>query len=77
LPVLNQVTLLDLAGMQKAGTDGRAFLKKIPASQLTMLVSHVTNIQAIADVKLESGEMAVVHLDPLGAIVVDGKIMVR
>jgi hypothetical protein len=63
--------------MQKAGTDGRAFLKKIPASQLTMLVSHVTNIQAIADVKLESGEMAVVHLDPLGAIVVDGKIMVR
>jgi hypothetical protein len=41
-----------------------------------MLVSHVTNIQAMADVKLESGEIAVVHVDPSGAIVVDGKITV-
>jgi phosphohistidine phosphatase SixA len=76
LPILNQVTLLDIAGMKEAGIKGREFIKKSPAKQLTMLVSHVTNIQAMADVKLESGEIAIVHVDPSGAIVVDGKITV-
>ena len=41
-----------------------------------MLVSHVTNIQAIAGVQLNSGQMAVVHLDAAGEVVVDGKITV-
>ncbi len=41
-----------------------------------MLVSHVTKIQATADVKLDSGEIAIVHVDPSGAIVVDGMITV-
>jgi hypothetical protein len=62
--------------MKEAGIKGREFIKKSPAKQLTMLVSHVTNIQAMADVKLESGEIAIVHVDPSGAIVVDGKITV-
>jgi phosphohistidine phosphatase SixA len=76
LAILNQVTLLDIAGMKEAGIKGREFIKKIPAKQFTMLVSHVTNIQAMADVKLDSGEIAIVHVDPSGAIVVDGKITV-
>ena len=62
--------------MKKAGTTGQEFIKKIPANQPTMLISHVTNIQAMADVKLDSGEIAVVHVDRSGAIVVDGKIAV-
>ncbi len=75
LPLLNQVAYTDLAGMREAGTKGREFIKKsLAAKQLTILVSHVTNIQAIADVKLDSGEMAVVHFNPSGQIVVDGKI---
>lgn len=75
-PVLNQVFLADVPGMKDAGTKGRALLKAVPAKQLTVLVSHVTNIQAIAGVQLESGQMAVVHLDPAGEVVVDGKITV-
>jgi len=73
-PVLNQVFLADVPAMKEAGVKTRELMKKIPARQLTMLVTHVTNIQAIAGAKLDSGEMAVVHFDPAGELVVDGKI---
>jgi phosphohistidine phosphatase SixA len=75
-PILNQVFLADIPGMKDAGLKGRELMKKIPPKQLTMLVTHVSNIQSIAGVKLDSGEMAVVHFDAAGEIVVDGKIMV-
>jgi phosphohistidine phosphatase SixA len=75
-PMLNQVFLADIPGMREAGTKGRALLKAVPAKQLTVLVSHVSNIQAMAGVQLDSGQMAVVHLDPAGEVVVDGKITV-
>lgn len=74
--VLNQVFLADIPGMKEAGIKGRELMKKVPAKQLTVLVSHVTNIQSMAGAKLESGEMAVVHFDPSGEVVVDGKIIV-
>ena len=74
--VLNQAVLSDIPGMREAGTKGLQLLKTIPAKQLTMLVTHVTNIQAIAGVQLSSGEAAVVHFNPAGEIVVDGKITV-
>ena len=74
--MLNQVFLADISGMSEAGTKGRELMKKIPARQLTMLVSHVTNIQAIAGGQLDSGQMAVVHFDKAGEVVVDGKITV-
>lgn len=76
LRFLNQVFLADIPGMREAGVKGREYMKKIPAKQLTLLVTHVTNIQSIAGAKLDSGEMAVVHFDPAGEVVVDGKIMV-
>ena len=76
LPILNQVNLVDVAGMRKAGSEGREFMRKLPAGQLTMLVSHVTNISAIAGINLDSGEIAVVHFEPSGELVVDGKITV-
>jgi phosphohistidine phosphatase SixA len=75
-PALNQVFLADIGGMRDAGSKGRALLKSVRGKPLTVLVSHVTNIQSIAGVMLDSGQMAVVHLDPAGEVVVDGKITV-
>ena len=74
-PVLNQAVLSRPMEIQEAGVKGLAYLKALP-KQLTVLVSHVTNIQAIAGVLLDSGQMAVVHLDAAGKVVVDGKITV-
>jgi len=73
-PVLNQVVLSRPTEMREAGVKGLALLKTI--KQLTVLVTHVTNIQSIAGVLLDSGQMAVVHLDAAGKVVVDGKITV-
>lgn len=73
---LNLVYLADLSARQRAASSTVAFMKTIPANQLTILVTHVANIQAIAAVNLESGEMVVVHLDPAGEVVVDGRIVV-
>ena len=76
LPALNQVFLADVSGMRAAAEKTAKFIKTVPAKQLTMLVSHMTNIQAIAGVNLSSGEVAVSHIDAAGAVVVDGRIMV-
>jgi phosphohistidine phosphatase SixA len=76
LPALNQVFLADLSGMHETAEKTRNFMKTIPAKQLTMLVTHVSNIQSIAGANLSSGEMAIVHLDASGAVVVDGRILV-
>ena len=76
LRILNQVFLADIPGMREAGAKGREYMKKIPPKQLTVLITHVTNIQSIAGAKLDSGEIAVVHFDQAGEVVVDGKIMV-
>ena len=75
-PILNQVFLADVPAMREAGVKGRELMKKIPAKQLTVLVTHVTNIQSISGARLDSGEMAVVHFGPAGEIVVAGKIVV-
>lgn len=74
LPALNQVYM---AGLRDAEQQGKQYMKTIPANQLTILVSHISNIQAIAGVNLSAGEAAVVHLDKSGAVVVDGRIMVK
>ena len=75
-PALNQVFLADLSGMKQTAEKTAQFMKTIPAKQLTVLVSHVSNIQSIAGVNLSPGEMAVVHLNSSGAVVVDGRILV-
>jgi phosphohistidine phosphatase SixA len=71
--VLNQVFGSE---MSEAGSKGRALMKRVSAGQLTVLVSHVNNIQAMGGPQLESGQMAVVHFDKSGDVVVDGKITV-
>ena len=75
-PMLNQVFMADILGMRQAGSNGRELLKSVSKGKLAILVSHVTNIQAIAGVQLDSGQMAVVHLNAAGEVVVDGKITV-
>ena len=75
-PILNQVFLANLLDMREAGVKGRALMKTLPKNQPTMFVSHVTNIQSMAGVQLDSGEFAVVHLDANGEVVVDGRFKV-
>ena len=76
LSALNQVFLMDLGDMARTRDETRRFMKTIPAGQLTVLVSHVSNISAIAGVNLASGELAVVHMEPSGDVTVDGRIKV-
>ena len=76
LPALNQVFLTDLSGMKETAEKTAKFMKTIPAKQLAIFVSHVSNIQSIAGAVLDSGEMAILHLDASGAVVVDGRIKV-
>ena len=74
LPTLNQA--VGISGMLETAEKNRQYMKTIPASELTVMVSHVTNILSIAGVSLSSGEMAIVHLDKSGAVVVDGRILI-
>jgi phosphohistidine phosphatase SixA len=74
--LLNIVYLSRPAAMREAAEKTRQFMKTIPAGQLAVLVTHVGNIQAIAGVMVASGEMVVVHFDPAGTVVVDGRITV-
>ncbi len=74
--VLNLVYIADLVAKNAALKKSIELIRKIPPNQLTMLVTHVGNIQAIAATSLESGEMVVVHLGKSGEVVVDGKIIV-
>jgi len=73
-PVLNLVYVADLVAKSAASKKSVELIRKIPPNRLTMLVTHIGNIQAIAATSLEPGEMVVVHLDKSGAVVVDGKI---
>ncbi len=74
LPALNQTYLGDPARMRQAGDGARAFMKKLPAGELSILVFHIPDIQSIAAVLLASGEMAVVQMDASGGVAVDGRI---
>jgi phosphohistidine phosphatase SixA len=75
-PALNLVYIADLVSKSEASRKSVELIKKIPPNQLTMLVTHVGNIQAIVGTNLESGEMVVVHLDKAGEVEADGKITV-
>jgi hypothetical protein len=51
-------------------------MKTVPANPPAVLVTHVGNIQGVAGALVSSGEMAVVHFDRSGNLVVDGRIKV-
>jgi phosphohistidine phosphatase SixA len=73
-PVLNYFTMNDMNRVEDLVTQSKQFMKSIPASQLTVLVTHISNIKAIAGVTPDSGEMVVVHFEPSGGLTVDGRI---
>ncbi|MBM3530390.1 MAG: histidine phosphatase family protein [Alphaproteobacteria bacterium] len=74
LPALNQTFFAKPGEMREAATKTIAFMKTLPAKQLAVLVTHVTNIQAVAGVMVASGELAVVRFGPSGDVVADGRI---
>jgi phosphohistidine phosphatase SixA len=76
LSALNLVLLTDFSGLKATAEKSTAFMKSVPPKQLTVMVTHVGNALSISGANLSSGEMAVVHLDPSGKVVVDGRIMV-
>jgi phosphohistidine phosphatase SixA len=76
LSALNMVYRSEPARMKTTAEKTSAFMKSVSANQLVMFVTHVDNILAIANVTLQSGEMAVVHLDASRAVAVDGHIAV-
>jgi len=76
LPALDQVFAPNVSGLAASRANTQAFIKSKVPKRPTVLVSHVTNIQSIAGVSLDSGELAVVHMQPSGDLVVDGRIKV-
>jgi broad specificity phosphatase PhoE len=74
LPVLNYFNMNDMNRVEDLVKQTERFMKSIPASQLTVLVTHVSNIKAIAGVTPDSGEVVVVHFEPPGKLTVDGRI---
>jgi phosphohistidine phosphatase SixA len=77
LAALNQIYAADVDKLTAATAQVKAYLHNIPRNQPAVLVSHVTNIFDILGVNLSSGEVAVVHLDAAGALVLDGRVMVK
>jgi phosphohistidine phosphatase SixA len=74
LPVLNYFNFNDMNKLDGLVRQTKQFMKTIPPSQVAVLVTHISNIKAIASVTPDSGEMVVVHFDPSGALTVDGRI---
>lgn len=74
---LNQVFYTQPIVLREATAKSTEFMKTLRGKGLAVLVSHVSNIQAIAGVMLGSGEMAVVRLNAAGEIVADGRLLVK
>jgi phosphohistidine phosphatase SixA len=77
LAVLNQEFFAKPIALREATNHSKQFMKGLPARQSALLVSHVSNIQAIAGVNLTSGEMAVVRIDAAGEVTVAGRLLVK
>ena len=76
LPALNMVRLAEFGRRAEAQRQTQQQIKALPASPVTIMVTHVGNIQAVAGPLVSSGEFVVVHLDGSGDLVVDGRIKV-
>jgi phosphohistidine phosphatase SixA len=74
LPVLNYFNFDDMNKLDGLVRQTKQFMKTIPSNQVAVLVTHISNIKAIASVTPDSGEMVVVHFDPSGSLKVDGRI---
>lgn len=76
LPLLNSVYFSELLRMRDVSQKSVQYMKGLPSKPLTVLVTHVGNIQGMTGALVSSGEMAVVHFDSSGALAMDGRIKV-
>jgi phosphohistidine phosphatase SixA len=77
LAALNQTFFAQPFAMRDAAAKTKQFMQTVPTNQLAVLVSHVTNIQALAGVSVTSGEMVAVRLEPSGDVTVLGRLTVK
>ena len=77
LRALNQLFYTQPAALREATEKSTQFMKTLRGKGLAVLISHVSNIQSLAGVQLDSGEMAAVRFGPSGGIVVDGRLLVK
>jgi phosphohistidine phosphatase SixA len=72
-PVLNYFNFNDEYRLAAEAQKTIAFMKKLPPKPVAILVTHISNIKAIAGETVSSGEMVVVHFEN-GKLAVDGRI---
>jgi phosphohistidine phosphatase SixA len=77
LPALNQEFYAKPIALREAADKTKQFMKGLPGKRLTLLVTHVSNIQAIASVNLTSSEMVAVTINKAGEVTVAGRLMVK
>jgi phosphohistidine phosphatase SixA len=76
LPLLNYLNFND-PKLDDIVSRTKDFLKRQPANQLTLLVTHISNVKALTSVTPQSGEIVVVRVDPAGGLTVVGQIAAR
>ena len=77
LAALNQAFYTQPVVLREGTAKVTQFMKTLRGKGLAVLVSHVSNIQSIAGVQLDSGEMAVAQLDTSGEVAVGGRLLVK
>ena len=77
LSALNQAFYTQPTVLRASADKSVQFMKTLRGKGLAVLVSHVSNIQSIAGVQLDSGEMAAVRFGSAGEVVVDGRLLVK
>jgi phosphohistidine phosphatase SixA len=76
-PVLNLVQMGNPLRMREAADKTKELMKTMPARPVSVLVTHLGNIFAVAGVNAASSEMIAVRLDPSGDVTVAGRLMVK
>jgi phosphohistidine phosphatase SixA len=74
LRVLNYLKFDDRAAVDDVVPRTIKFMKSIPARQLAVLVTHISNVKALTAITPASGEGVIVHFDPKGNLTVAGRI---
>lgn len=76
-PVLNLVPMGNPLRTREAADKTKELMRTMPARPVSVLVTHLGNIFAVAGANAASGEMIAVRLDPSGDVTVAGRLMVK
>ena len=76
LPLLNYVNFED-PKLEEIVSRTLDFLRRLPANQVTVLVTHISNVKALTSVTPQSGEMVVARIDPAGGLTVVTRIAAK